>query len=111
MAGPAAARAPAMARASGSSAHSPMSRDTAAGSAATLAGPSLAASNCLASVRLTSPSGSGIAPSAVVSPASADLLVTTTRQPGAAGSSGRTCAGSLALSSRISIRRPARTDR
>ena len=103
-----AARAATIASASGSRAHRSTISSTASGSAATRSAPSRRASSSRASsARRAGPAASGCAPSAATRPGSWLRLVTRTRQPGAPGSSGRTCSASRALSSTTSIRRPA----
>ena len=105
--GRAVARAAVMASASGSPAHSLISCAVAAGSAASLSAPSRPASRSRASAWGRRPSLIGQAPSIVTSPASWRRLVTTTRQPGPPGSSGRIWSASRTLSSSTSIRLPA----
>ena len=101
-----AARPTAMPSASGSLAHSSMISSAASGSAATRSRPSLRASISRASAWLSTSSVISAAPSAATSPASSLRLVTTTRQPGEPGSSGRTWAALVALSSTTRIRLP-----
>ena len=73
--------------------------------------PSRSTSSSFASWADSTSSWTSSAPSRAASAASSRLLVTITRHSGDAGSSGRTCATSAALSSSTSIRRPASTDR
>jgi hypothetical protein len=60
-----------------------------------------------ASAGASTPNGRRRAPSRAASPMSRSRLVTSTRLPGLAGSSGRTCSATWALSNRISTRRSA----
>ena len=95
-----------MDRAKGRRAQAATISSAARGSAATRSWPSLRASISWAS---SSPSTSrvmSVAPSAATSPAIWLRLVTTTRQSGEPGSSGRTWAALVALSSTISTRLP-----
>ena len=103
-----AVRAAAMLSARGSRAHNWISSSAAPGSSATSCGPRRRASSSRASASVSTSRASGDAPSAATRLVSWLRLVTMTRQPGLAGSSGRTCSTSRALSSSTSIRRPAR---
>jgi hypothetical protein len=102
-----AARAATTARASGIRSQRATSPAAAAGSAATRPAPSRRASRSSASPGSSTPSGTGRPPSVAISPVSWWRLVTMTRPVPPPGSSGRTWSASRALSSRISIRRPA----
>ena len=79
----------------------------AAGSAATTVPARLRASMSRASASLSTSRVTGTAPSAATRPLSWLRLVTTTREPGEPGSSGRTWAAPVALSSTIRTRSPA----
>src|SRR5262249_15791194 len=85
-----------------------MISSTASGSAATRSRPRRRASSSRASAGVSRSRVIGWAPSAATRPARWLRLVTSTRQVGAPGSSGRTWAVSRALSNTTSIRRPAR---
>src|SRR5207237_292189 len=98
-----AARPAAMLRASGRRAQAMMISSAAPGSAATRARPSRRASISCASTSPSTSTVSGTAPSAATSPVSSLRLVTTTSEPGAPGSRGRTWATLRALSRTISI--------
>ena len=102
-----AASAAAMLRASGSRAQSRTRSLTAAGSAAIRSLPSRRASSTRASSPPSTSRLTRCAPSAAARPVSWLRLVTRTIDPGVPGSSGRTWAGSRALSSTMSIFRPA----
>ena len=80
-----------------------MISSAAPGSAATRARPSRRASISCASTSPSTSRVSGIAPSAATRPVSSLRVVTTTSEPGAPGSSGRTWATLRALSRTISI--------
>ena len=106
--GRAAARAATMLSASGSREHDSVSC-VAASASALARSPSLPASSSRASVPVSTSSGSSRAPSVAASPGSRARLVTSTRQDGLPGSSGRTWAASRALSRMTSTRLPAST--
>ena len=102
-------RAAAMLSASGSPAHNRISSSAAGRSPATRSAPRRRASSSCASASASTSRVSGEAPSAATSGVSWLRLVTMTRQPGLAGSSGRTCSTSRALSRRTRIRLSAST--
>src|SRR6266511_1849258 len=103
--GSAAARSPATHGATGSLAHRMARSRAARGSAPTRSGPTKPASSAIASSMGSTSRLSRRARSRATNPVIVLRLVTSTRQPGAAGNKGRTCCGSAALSSSTSIRR------
>ena len=107
MAGCVRTRAAARFSASGSRAHSATSSAASAGSRAMRLAPSRRASRPSASGSVSSPTGTGTAPSSAIRPVSWLRLVTRTRHSVVPDSNGLTWSLSRALSSRISIRFPA----
>ena len=100
-------RLPAMRTASGRPPQQSSTRPTAAGSAAALAGPTIAVNSARASAGASTSRSSSSAPARPGVPSWLLREVTMTPLPAVPGSSGRTWAASRASSSTTSIRRPA----